>query len=311
MATPLIPQEIYLLERYSSAAYFEGLRDAFAEVVKAAEEALNHLLHHLPPDYRRRALPEQYDVTWGNVVLPNFRWTLQSLNDGYIRLTHGDAEGISYAGNVSTAFAGQLRDYPADWLTEPFATRFNDAKGEAWLRASNIEFTSCVWWKKGSLSSRYSTDSRGPLDPPKEWPLYRLNPTVRVATDEPIRQTGIYLPDADDSCAAFLYEGFGGAPQAMIGYDPGTMQNIGTANTVWTLVERVADTGGGIPGEHDPIRAGIRLRCEAHKPCPREGWWFTPAKAGSRRHFKQGEVMPEFSTDYGLTIWQWDTNQQD
>ena len=52
-----------------------------------------------------------------------------------------------------------------------------------------------------------------------------------------------------------------------------------------------------------------RLRCEAGQPCPREGFWFTPSKAGSRRHFKQGEVMPAFSTDYGSTIWQWDEHQ--
>ncbi|UZD54993.1 PoNi-like cognate immunity protein [Caldimonas aquatica] len=52
-----------------------------------------------------------------------------------------------------------------------------------------------------------------------------------------------------------------------------------------------------------------RLRCEAGQPCPREGWWFTPAKADSRRFFKQGEVMPAFGTDYGLTIWQWDERQ--
>ena len=51
------------------------------------------------------------------------------------------------------------------------------------------------------------------------------------------------------------------------------------------------------------------LRCEAGQPCPREGWWFTPAKANSRRHFQQGQVMPAFSTDYGTTIWQWDERQ--
>ena len=51
------------------------------------------------------------------------------------------------------------------------------------------------------------------------------------------------------------------------------------------------------------------LRCEAGQPCPREGWWFTPAKAGSRHHFQQGEVMPALSTDYGATIWQWDERQ--
>lgn len=51
----------------------------------------------------------------------------------------------------------------------------------------------------------------------------------------------------------------------------------------------------------DPSAAG--------EPCPREGYWFTPAKADSRRAFKQGEVMPAFTTDYGATLWQWDERQ--
>lgn len=52
-----------------------------------------------------------------------------------------------------------------------------------------------------------------------------------------------------------------------------------------------------------------RGRCEAGQPCPREGFWFTPAQAGSRRYFKSGEVMPSVGGDYGATIWQWDQNQ--
>jgi hypothetical protein len=54
---------------------------------------------------------------------------------------------------------------------------------------------------------------------------------------------------------------------------------------------------------------GIRLRCEAGQPCPREGWWFTPARMNSRRHFKAGEVMPDLKSDWGMTIWQWDEQQ--
>ncbi len=53
----------------------------------------------------------------------------------------------------------------------------------------------------------------------------------------------------------------------------------------------------------------IRLRCEAGKQCPSEGYWFTPAKQDSRRHFKQHEVMPAFDGDYGATVWQWDEKQ--
>lgn len=52
-----------------------------------------------------------------------------------------------------------------------------------------------------------------------------------------------------------------------------------------------------------------RLRCEAGQPCPREGFWFTPAQVGSRRLFKTGELMPEVGGDYGATIWQWDPTQ--
>jgi hypothetical protein len=59
-----------------------------------------------------------------------------------------------------------------------------------------------------------------------------------------------------------------------------------------------------------PAPADTRGRCEAGQPCPREGHWFTPAQAGSRRFFKAGEVMPEVGGDYGLTIWQWDEASQ-
>jgi Immunity protein 72 len=53
----------------------------------------------------------------------------------------------------------------------------------------------------------------------------------------------------------------------------------------------------------------LRLRCDGGQPCPREGWWFTPAKADSRQHFQQGDVMSRLGGDYGETIWQWDAQQ--
>lgn len=53
-----------------------------------------------------------------------------------------------------------------------------------------------------------------------------------------------------------------------------------------------------------------KLRCEANHPCPKTGYWWTPAKQNSRRHFQQGEIMPDFpNSSYGATIWQWDANQ--
>jgi hypothetical protein len=65
--------------------------------------------------------------------------------------------------------------------------------------------------------------------------------------------------------------------------------------------------------EHHPLGSdptpATRLRAEAGQPCPREGFWLTPARVNSRRYFKQGEVMPDLHSDYGATIWQWDNKQ--
>lgn len=55
----------------------------------------------------------------------------------------------------------------------------------------------------------------------------------------------------------------------------------------------------------------VSLRCEAGQPCPKPGYWMTPAKAGSRRYFQHGQTMPEVQSDYGSTIWQWDSDQSD
>ena len=59
-------------------------------------------------------------------------------------------------------------------------------------------------------------------------------------------------------------------------------------------------------GSHESVHP---LRCEAGQPCPKGGWWQTPAGGGIRQRFEAGAVMPELASDYGLTIWQWDVNQ--
>lgn len=103
----------------------------------------------------------------------------------------------------------------------------------------------------------------------------------------------------------------GGAYELGIEHEPddltevtGTLKTV-AVDTTWYFVHKPDVRGGEQPNPQSPVR----LRCEANKPCPREGWWFTPAKADSRRFFRQGEVMPAFGTDYGLTIWQWDERQ--
>jgi len=310
MPNPLIPQEIYLLERYSSAEYFKLLWDAFAATVQAAEDGLAEVMRTLPPDYRCRPRWEQPDITWGTVVLPNFRDTLQMVEEAYLALLGGECSAIGIAGNVSTAFAGQGRDFPYDWMPEPFASKFSEYGRLARRYARNIASTDQIGWNVGALASRYNTDSRGPLAPPQTWPIYRLNPKVRVATDEEIPVTGVYLPDADEASAQFFCAGTY-ATDVSVGYTPKTHQNIDDVNTVWTLVERVADSGGGTgcgPQNTNDVPTS-RHNVPAGHPCPEAGWWFTAAKPDSRRYFKQGETMPKVGGDYGQTFWQWSPDQ--
>lgn len=56
-----------------------------------------------------------------------------------------------------------------------------------------------------------------------------------------------------------------------------------------------------------PVKS--RHNVPGNAPCPKTGWWFTPAKAGSHRYFKQSEIMPSVGGDYGQTFWQWSPDQ--
>lgn len=311
MATPLVPQEIYLLERYSSLDYYRDMVDAWAKMLAVAEQALQQFMLKLPSDYRSRQLSNQPDIVWGERVLPNFRSTLASLDAGYVLLKRGDLSALGFGGNVRSAFHGQTSDYPSDWMPQGLEEQFSRWEFEAFIKGCNLSITEQAGWKIGSLTTRYSDTSRGPLSPPPSWPQYRLNHNVSVATGRPVVQSGIYLPACDDSCAAVLikdYECF----EATVGYDPVRMQNTSMQSTTWTLVERVADSGGGTPGNSDfnaDATATQRIRVEGGKACPQAGWYFTPAQANSRRFFAVGAVVPDFKSNYGATIWQWDANQ--
>lgn len=60
-----------------------------------------------------------------------------------------------------------------------------------------------------------------------------------------------------------------------------------------------------IPPENDISNPNVTtLRCEAGQNCPKTGNWYSPANNLEKRHFKQGEIMPEIKNNpWGLTIW--------
>lgn len=313
MPTPLISQEVFLLERYSSKEQFGQMRDTWEALVTHCDNCLDRFMRNLPPDYRGRPQPLQPDVVWGELVVRNFRDTQLSLYDSYIQLSHGNVHALDDAHRVANDVRGQ-REFSTEWFDEVEAgarDRYYDLLYRADRLADSIWRTAGAYWIQGTLTSRFNPDSRGPLPDLAKWPKYRLNPDVSVSTDEPVPQTGVYLPTIDDSCAQFLIEG-DPADQANVGYDPKRMQNAGRAPTRWILVERV-------PGEFvdDPLEdlldgtAEARVeRVPAGAACPHSGWWHTPAKIGSRRHFKQGETFPRIeNSDYGETFWLWASDQ--
>lgn len=316
-ATPLTAHECYLLERYTSLEYFGRLRDAWEATVHYAEDLLDRYMQHLPDAYRKRPLPKQPDIVWGERVLPNFRATLQDLYDSYIKFSHGDWAAWGGDG-VSGDFRGQSDFWPG-WMDEVESTATNKYSNlivAAAHLAGRINSTRHAGWPQGSLSLRYKPSQFDPWEPPSGWPRYRLNPTIRVASGEPVEHTGLYWPEAPDAAVQFLVpttpeQAWIAAPDACVGLSKSGVQYDHEEPTTWIKVERA-------PGE--TVEDGLMNLLDgkptpprnvpAGQLCPSSGWWFTPAKAGSHRHFSKGDTFPAIeNSDYGATFWQWSPDQ--
>jgi hypothetical protein len=318
MAAQVNPQEVYLLERYTSLDYFGELRDTWSEMVEHVESCLESFMRDLPPHYRSRPLPEQPDVVWGRRILPNFRDTLRGLDTGYIQLAHGDVKGLAWAYGPESDFKGQ-QDYWPEWMPEEDHNLYHSLLIRATTMASNITKTEGAYWRPLTLS--HYSEQRGPLNPPDRWPAYRVNKNVSVRTGAKTRQSGVYVPDVDNSCAEFLSTSYEEAPQAFVLsglkdlLHPTTGEKYGEDPTfekrscIWYLVERTADAGTDFQPQSENALQPQRI--PAGDSCPETGFYFTPARPDSRRLFQKGDMMPAFDTAYGATIWQWDTEQQE
>ena len=57
---------------------------------------------------------------------------------------------------------------------------------------------------------------------------------------------------------------------------------------------------------YHPTNGSQVARVDAGQPCIKTGYWFTSARAESRRYFNQGDIMPKFDDSiWGDTIWYW------
>lgn len=310
MVTPLIPQEIYLLERFCSIERFGELRDSWRAMIDVGENLMARYMRQLSHDLRSRPSFMQPDLVWDQHVFVNLRSIMRELDEAYIKRAAGDHSFLSRALGVTQAMHVVNTEYDSSWMNEvetggqgKFFTLLYEAERLAWP----ITITTSGVWGPGELTLEYAEIVKEPLNPPASWPVYRLNPKVRMRSGDRTPQTGIYLPDVDNSFPTLHLKSddelAGEANEAKVlgGYLPCT----------WTLIERVADSGGGVPGEDEVSSADSseHLRCPAGQPCPKAGYWSTPGKSDSRRHFNQGDVMPDLGSAYGATIWQWDASQ--
>lgn len=77
----------------------------------------------------------------------------------------------------------------------------------------------------------------------------------------------------------------------------------------WYFVEMIDGEFDDATEDETAIEPVHRPNVPAGSPCPETGWWFTPARSGSRRYFMQGTLMPALGSDYGDTYWQWSPDQ--
>ena len=292
------PQEIYLLERYSSAEYFKAMLDSYANMVSAAEKALDIFMQDLPYNYRNQSISQQPDVVWGEHVLPNFRSTLEGLHITYNRLLKGETEAIEYAANIKNDLNAQSTDYWPDWMDPINLEDFDYWQGQARRISRNIFITSYGGWLIGDLLEAYDEDSRGILNLPISLPVYKISNTTEIKTDELVLKSGIYIPSHPEASAQFLFEGYK-AIEAYVGLDPTTDQFISQECVEWMLVERVGDEGGS--AENIQVK---NLKGYAGEMCQRSGDWCSPAHQSQSRYFEQGEIFPEIANNaWGKTIW--------
>ncbi len=310
------PDQIRLLELFISPTYLGDLRDKWAKMIDHIESCLATYMLDLPPRYRSKPLPEQPDIVWGHRVLPNFRSTLESLNQGFILLTHGDFAGLSSAHGPRSDGKGQM-DFWAGWMSKNDEKLYEELLYSAVMMANNIVLTEGAYWS--SLDpSKHPYDFQRSLHTFRNR-RYRICPSSTVYSGDRTKVSGIYAPDLDQASPQFLSNKYATAPLAKVYVksedllDPVTGEKYDEQlifekrACVWYLIERW-DTCDDDASDQNYYSTGVSC-ISGGELCPVTGFYFTPAKVNSRTRFEEGTIMPSFASTYGITIWQWDANQ--
>lgn len=154
---------------------------------------------------------------------------------------------------------------------------------------------------------------------PSPLPQYKVDKSISVKTTELCPITGAWYPVVGLERHSLVF-GIKGYPMPAAFFCDKTMEELSAeskdgevftsdietiaVDTTWHPVKLVEPANDS----ETPIKL---MRCNGGEPCPGNGYWWTPAKPGAGREFKQGEIMPKFQSDYGATIWQWSSDHSE
>jgi hypothetical protein len=200
--------------------------------------------------------------------------------------------------------------------------------GRRWLERDQLEkkYVNRDEGNKGDYQ-KYLSDlqKEGILPTLEDYPRHQVDKSRPCQAGEITPWTGVWIPQQalDEGIThfslAFALKGTPMQPAFRIELKPAFrwldengvgecpyIKNVTTAeDATWYPLVEVAEQ----PAAVETVSAH-RGRAEAKTPCPRSGYWWTPAKQDSRRYVNQGDIMPDFpDSSYGLTIWGWDIDQ--
>jgi len=327
----------WLLKKYSSYTAWNALSDAYAAFSDAYWKAME-LSYDDDPETGKWELSRAKQILDGKIA---FQKGLPLLKNGDRQVFRNNSRGQLNKAGRAISFSQSTMDpneFVFDWMKN---------KDMVFEKYKNLDFAT-----SGLLLTCEANDDPlcaygtlktydplfGPYNFPKTLPFVPAPIEHLFQTGDEVLFDGIYEPEwsiVDISGANWLDKlKIAAGSNSSPAFEKGCMNYLisGTKApfyqdgerdkpmpVVWRLIwkdERYLD--GMIPEEEaeylKPVAelAPQQLRSEANHPCPKTGYWSTPAKLGSRRHFTQGEIMPDFpGSTYGITIWMWDQNQSD
>ena len=319
----LHPLECYLLETFSSAEHFAATRDAIIEWIDAHEAAYARLQSNLDPRQRSKPQWQQGDVVWGSRVLPSIRPDRDFYIKAYIQRVNNDF--LAFKAGCAMSFNNRgMMEFWNGWMSEQEQQQIELFRERATKLDMRLGNSTNGVWDEGSLTYNGQGSLYQVNELPRSIPRYELDYAVRLEKDQPAKQLGIYLPDAEFAAARLLYPTkFEGGVLASQGVrrsefvsDTGKRaydwKDDRWVETGWTLIRRVEGEFIDVPergffpkGEPDELytwpereaqfinRDGPLITALSGEPATHTGKWSIFGRQGFEYlDLKQGQRLP-------------------